>query len=236
MSDPDPLATFVTPVDRPTLDEFLARVETLTSEEARNIAEASRDVIWRNRRSFANLMSLELITERNADARQRALRAAKELLGPAGHDVARDHVVDALARSGVSWFGVRWHRRIRIVAIASVVSGPLIGALSGEWMTTAIFVGVATAAAAVIGEYLLPASREDLIRAVHGAAIAHAAGPMLPRDQFEQLAGPWYSVLRGYWRRPRRPYRAWGCLATFVLAILAAALVLPLAFPWAFEQ
>jgi hypothetical protein len=85
---------------------------------------------------------------------------------------------------------------------------------------------LALAASSWLAGYLLPPSEGDLRYVVEHAAVAHAAGPSLGDEQFEQLAGGWYAVMGGRWRRGRRPFRLWGCVIAGVVVLILLGVVL----------
>jgi hypothetical protein len=228
------------PTDPLNLEEFLDRLRWLRTEEARELAEVSRVLDWRNDRDLARLLEIEEIGQASAERHRRALRAAGSVLGPDGLRATRSRARSALAQADVSWPGIDSGRRLRIVALVTAVLAALVavlGAAGNPDVEITIDSPVALPAAVAAGllavsigsaiiAYLLPPSRDDLRSVVENAAIAHAAGPGLSRVFFEELAGGWYAVLQGRWRRGPRPYFAWAALGLLLLAVLATVVVL----------
>jgi hypothetical protein len=228
------------PVDPATLEGFLARLRSLRTEEARELAEVSRVPDWRNDRDLARVLEVEEIAQASADRHKRALRAAGDLLGPDRLKTTRSRARSALEQADVSWPGMDSVARLRIVALVTAVLAALVVVIgagdkgdveisldSPVALPAAIAGGLlAVSIGSAIIAYLLPPSRSDLRSVVEDAAIAHAAGPGLSADHFEALAGGWYAVLQGRWHRGPRPYFAWVALGLLLLGVLATVVLL----------
>ena len=223
------------PSERPTFRAFLSQLARLTNEEAREIGEVERVTDWRRDSDWSTLLDQEFVGQDWGDRQRRALAAARRCIDAPSLSAGRREARETLARTGTTWPGRRWHRPLAIVfwvaaiAIFALVLGSGIGIFGSgdEPWTLGLTVGaVLVAVGAAIGRYLLPPSEGDLRTVVDHAAIAHLAGPALDDDAFSQLAGGWYAVLEGRWRRGKRPYAAWGWLLASALGLVILWLVL----------
>jgi hypothetical protein len=198
------------PTERSTFRAFLSQLARLTNEEAREIGEVERVTDWRRDNDSSTLLDQEFVGV-NWGVRQRhALEAARSGINSPSLNAGRREVKEILARMGKNWPGRRWHRPLAIVfwvaaiAMFALALGSGLGFFGPEdeaW-TLGLTVGAAfVAAGAALGRYLLPPSERDFRTVVDHAAIAHLAGPALDDDDFSQLAGGWYAVFEGRWRR-----------------------------------
>jgi hypothetical protein len=214
---------------RPTLQEFLERLSRLTNDQLREVAELTRVLERRRDRELAILLGPDYLADEPAARRRAAVDACTQIMGRDGVEDAKRQVGVILAQRRPSWRGMHLHRPLMILAVASVAPAAVIVAVrpfSSDPTTTLAFAALLSLAVlAGLGTFLLPPSGADLRTVVELTAIAHAAGPSLAVEYFEQLAGGWYAVLDGGWRR-RRPYRAWGCLFVGVIAVILLGVIL----------
>lgn len=225
----------------PALEAFLLRLSRLTNQEARQLAELPRVADWRVDAQFQRQSPIvrwlaaaafpEYADAERSDQRSRALSAA----------IGDEGIADARARAGYildqvrpTWPGMHLQRPLTFIAVGGVAVVPyvVVAVLSGREQTSdglaVLIVALAAAFTALFAKFLLPPGGRDLRRVVEQTAVAHAARPYLSEDYFNELAGGWYAVLEGRWRR-KRPWLAWGCLLAGLAVVVALFLLIPIA-------
>jgi hypothetical protein len=225
---------------RPSLDDFLRQLTGLSSSQGRELAEIPRVPDWRRDRDIRNfvptpggsgaMMGYKQIAAEDAARTEAALDDARRIIGQEAVSQARGRAAAALADRHLSWPGMRSHLPAKVVLFGALAGAALLflrNPWSAEQPWFAIFVLLAALAfvAWLVG-YLLPPGEGDLRWVVEHAAVAHAAGPDLSGEHFDQLAGGWYAVLEGSWRRGRRPYLLWGCVLSGTLAVVLLGILM----------
>lgn len=230
------------PVDRPSFDAFIKQLATLSSDEARALAEVARVPDWRRDRDIQNFvpvlgngaqMGYGQIASDNVDRSNDAVREARRIVGQDAVNAAKQQAARALAEQRLSWRGMRLHRPVRLVMWGCVAAAGVLfvlrpGGPDDQAALLLFMVLVSLAALSALAGYLLPPDHRDLRSVVELAAVAHIAGPDLAEEHFSQLAGGWYAVREGRWNRGHRPYRAWGCFFIGVAAVVILGVVLEL--------
>ena len=225
---------------RPTFDDFMRQVDSLSSEQGRALAEITRVPDWRRDRDIGNLipglssagirMGYGAIAQHDAESTAAAVEEVRRIVGRDAAEVGKRQALEALAGRRLSWPGMRLHRPLRIAMWASLGVAAAVfvpnSKSSDPVVLGAFFVVLGLAGTAALGGYLLPPDKRDLRDVVEHSALAHIAGPSLAEEHFAQLAGGWYAVLEGRWQRGSRPYVAWGCLLVSVVAIVVLGVVL----------
>jgi hypothetical protein len=225
---------------RPSFDDFLRELEGLSSSQGRELAEIPRVPDWRRDRDVRNLvpalggsgavMGYKRIAAEDAARTEAALDEACRIIGQDAVSQARGRAAATLVGRGLAWPGMRSHLPAKVVLFGALAAAALLfmrNPWSAEQPWFAIFVLLtALALVAWLVGYLLPPGEGDLRRVVEYAAVAHAAGPDLPQEHFEQLAGGWYAVLEGRWRRGKRPYLLWGCVLSGILAVVLLGILM----------
>jgi hypothetical protein len=175
-------------------------------------------------------MGYKLFALRDVERTTEATNEARRIVGPDAVEAAKRQATRTLTGLRLSWPGMRLHRPIRLAMWASLAASAVLLFLRPTASDPATLVPLALllgmAALAWLVTYLLPASEGDLRYVVELAAVAHVAGSSLPEEHFAQLSDGWYAVLEGRWRRGRRPYRAWGCLLTGIVAVVLVGVAL----------
>jgi len=225
---------------RPTLDDFLGQVASLSSEQGRALAELARVPDWRRDRDIRSLIPLpgpggpqmgyKAIAAEDATRSEAAIGEARRIVGNDAVAASRRKAAQALDGLRLSWPGMRLHGPVRVVMWASLVAAAILLVLdpteSDQGRLVVFVLLLSLAFLAWLAGYLLPPSEGDLRYVVELAAVAHVAGQSLADEHFSQLAGGWYAVLEGRWQRGSRPYRAWGCLLVGVVAVILLGVVL----------